>query len=187
MRPAVVAAWVKRKTLFSRRPGSIFALLPGGSGAPDAREAGLSSSGAFFQGCELCLKYAAFQRGSEQVIENEGVQEVDGENAVPNSGFPLDEPAAWGQDVDRQDEEHHWNEDREVIEESHSLVSAVSRFASQVFLWSGRFGVAFAAPGTTSHLIPPFVVADYSLSRSIRSPWDTSRRSVRTGMLRPKF
>src|SRR2546426_12346681 len=93
MRAAVVVAYVNRKTLFSRRPGSIFALLPGGSGAPDASRAGLSSAGAFLEGCELRLKDATFQGRSEQIIENEGVQEVDGENAAPDPGYPLDPPA----------------------------------------------------------------------------------------------
>src|SRR2546425_13274586 len=116
MRAAVVAAYVNRKALFSRRPGSIFALLPRGSGAPDASRAGLSSAGAFFQGCELCLKNAAFQRRSEEVIENKGVQEVDGENAAPDPGYPLDPPAIVCQYVDCEYEEYDRNENREVTE-----------------------------------------------------------------------
>src|SRR5439155_10270521 len=157
MRAAVVAAYVNRKTLFSRRPGSIFALLPRGSGAPDASRAGLSSAGAFFQGCELCLKNAAFQRRSEEVIDNKGVQEVDGENAAPDPGYPLDEPTVRGQDVDGQDEEHHRNEDGQVLQESHSLVRAVSGLAPELFLLGKRGVIAVVVPEASSHFGPPFV------------------------------
>src|SRR5207237_2502069 len=141
---------------------------------------GLSSAGALLQRCELCLKNAAFQRWSEEVIENEGVQEVNGENAAPDPGYPLDPPAIVRQYVDCEYEEYDGNEDREVMEEADSLVCAVSGFVPQVF-FRKRAVIAVLFSEVSSHPDPHFPMDDGLLSITVRSAFATLRRYWSSG------
>jgi len=100
---------------------------------------------------ELAFRQPALHSRTEQIVQDEGEEEVYRENPAPDAGDPLDEPFVAGEDVDREDEQHHGDEDGEVLQELHAPVGAVMRFALEHLFLGGGFTLVFAAPGTTSH------------------------------------
>ena len=66
---------------------------------------------------ELALCEALVHRRSEEIIEDVGEEEVDGEDAAPDARDPVDAPPVVGQDVNRQDQQHHRDKDGEVLKE----------------------------------------------------------------------
>ena len=88
---------------------------------------------------------------TRQVVYDERVQEVDGQDSAPDAGDPLDEPVVAGEDVDREDEEHHGDEDGEVLQECHALVSTVPCLALEPLFLGGGLAIACGVVGTTSH------------------------------------
>jgi hypothetical protein len=103
-----------------------------------------SSSRSFLKPAELGLRKALFHRWSEEIIEHEGEEEMDGQDAAPDAGDPVDEPLGARQDVDREDEQHDGDEDGEVLQELHPSVSAVTRFALEPLFLGRRLAIACA-------------------------------------------
>jgi len=104
-----------------------------------------SSTRPFLEAAELTLGQSTMHPWTEEIIQNVRKEEVDGQDAAPDACDPVDEPLVAGEDIDGEDEQHHGDEDSEVLKESHALVSTVACFAVESLFLRGGLGVVYAA------------------------------------------